>query len=774
MDNKAWLWRKKSAEKTTVSSSGVNSPLEGFEEQVGAFQNGGAELEKGFKDLNGKLSSALSNSDDKDDLAKKHEKMAQDTLAARDMAESELMSLRKKSDECLKQRAADEERLTHLDLALRESTQHLQFLREEQEHRIHDAVIKVSKEFEKSRFVLEERLEETTKRLAKIVLENNHLSKSLLSKERLIEDLSKQRSQVESELSALMNKLDSMERENASLKYEVRVLEKELDIRNEEREFNRRSAEISQKQHSERAKKVAKLESECQRLRLLVRKRLPGPVALTKMRNEAEALTRDPSVMRIGALTDQLNAMEEENRALREALERKSNELQVSRNMYFQAASKSSQRNINKLHHEPSIASVSDIGSDDKASRAESWTSALISELENFRNEKLKELPISATTGASEIDLMDDFVEMEKIAVSSANQPFKERLSNFSGQTNSVPSPLSLKGDMEEGMNRLDSLIRELPDWLQDIVKLVVKQNRVNRRDPKEILEDIKTVLESEHKNHRYPGNLGDSREMMNRAISKIVELLEGITLPSAQQNYNSVGNLPKKDGNFSSSKTSGTPTSYTVRVFQWKTSELEDILQKFLHTCYELLSEKTDFCKFGQELALALEWILNHCFSLQDVSSMKEEIVKSFQWDDPRSDSEAEVGSIGRTYDSNKLVTPLAERGVSKNKEPKEDDMMNKELSQTVESLRSEMGSRKESKRLIEDQIKSHRSIDEDLDRQISAARAELNEARERSSSLEGELENKNSCCEELENTCLDLQLQLERARTLKMSAVE
>ncbi|PKI51626.1 hypothetical protein CRG98_027992 [Punica granatum] len=534
MDNKAWLWRKKSAEKTTVSSSGVNSPLEGFEEQVGAFQNGGAELEKGFKDLNGKLSSALSNSDDKDDLAKKHEKMAQDTLAARDMAESELMSLRKKSDECLKQRAADEERLTHLDLALRESTQHLQFLREEQEHRIHDAVIKVSKEFEKSRFVLEERLEETTKRLAKIVLENNHLSKSLLSKERLIEDLSKQRSQVESELSALMNKLDSMERENASLKYEVRVLEKELDIRNEEREFNRRSAEISQKQHSERAKKVAKLESECQRLRLLVRKRLPGPVALTKMRNEAEALTRDPSVMRIGALTDQLNAMEEENRALREALERKSNELQVSRNMYFQAASKSSQRNINKLHHEPSIASVSDIGSDDKASRAESWTSALISELENFRNEKLKELPISATTGASEIDLMDDFVEMEKIAVSSANQPFKERLSNFS-------------------------------------------------------------------------------------------------------------------------------------------------------------------------------------------------------------------------------------ERGVSKNKEPKEDDMMNKELSQTVESLRSEMGSRKESKRLIEDQIKSHRSIDEDLDRQISAARAELNEARERSSSLEGELENKNSCCEELENTCLDLQLQLE-----------
>lgn len=679
------------------------------------------------------------------------------------------MSLRKKLDECLKQRAADEERLAHLDSAHRDCTQQLHFVREEQEKRIHDAVMKVTREFEKSRLALEERLEETTKRLAKTALENNHLSKSLLSKETLVEDLTKQREQVESELSAVMSRLDSMERNNASLKYEIRVLEKELDIRNEEREFSRRTSEVSQKQHLESAKKVARLEAECQRLRLLVRKRLPGPATLTRMRNEAEMLTRDPSTKRIGDLTEQLTSMEEENRALKEALERKSNELQVSRNMYARAASKLSQvvpiRNANNLCHAPSLALESDMWSDDKASCAESWASVLVSELDNFRNEKLKESTMSAKSRASELDLMEDFVEMERIAVFSTDEPSQDCLSNFSGLTEVVNSPLPLKGDLEEKTDPADSLIRELPEWLQDIAQLVVKQSQVNGRDPKEVVEDIKAVMESECKNYLYPSTLGDLKETMKKSISKIAELLEGITLSSSNNmNCNSSAILPEKDGTFSSSKTSDIPTGYTVQVFQWKTSELRNVLQEFLHTCYDLLSEKADFCKFGQELAFALEWILNHCFSIQDVSSMREELAKRLDCDDPRSDGEADAGPAHQDFEPDKSVARVAQTAASANGELKEGEASNKEQRRTVESLRSEIESLKESRRVVEDQIESQRTINQDFDRQLPAARVELSKARKRSSSVEVELENKSSCCEELENTCPDPQLQPER----------
>ena len=87
--------------------------------------------------------------------------------------------------------------------------------------------------------VLEEKLTETSKRLSKLGVENTHLSKALSLKEKLTEDLRKQLSQMEADLNARMARLESTERDNASLTYEVRVLEKELEIRNEERDgFN--------------------------------------------------------------------------------------------------------------------------------------------------------------------------------------------------------------------------------------------------------------------------------------------------------------------------------------------------------------------------------------------------------------------------------------------------------------------------------------------------------------------------------------------------------
>ena len=102
-----------------------------------------------------------------------------------------MVSLKQELDGALLQRVVGEERLAHLDAALKECMQQLRFVREEQEKRIHDAVMKTSKEFEKTQAVLEEKLAETSKRLAKTGVENSQLSKALLVKENLIEDVNR-------------------------------------------------------------------------------------------------------------------------------------------------------------------------------------------------------------------------------------------------------------------------------------------------------------------------------------------------------------------------------------------------------------------------------------------------------------------------------------------------------------------------------------------------------------------------------------------------------
>ncbi|RVW60527.1 Filament-like plant protein 7 [Vitis vinifera] len=846
MDQKTWLWRKKSTEKNIVAADKVNVPLKGNEEEIQTLLADKAELERDLKSLNDKLSSAVSEHNVKDDLVKKHAKTAQEAITGWERAKAEVVTLKQELDEALRQRVAGEERLTHLDAALKECMQQLRFVREEQEQRIHDAVMKTAREFEKTQMVLEEKLAETSKRLAKLGAENTHLSKALLAKEKLIGDLSDRRKQTEADFNALMTRLDSTEKDHASLKYEVRVLEKELEIRNEEREFNRRTADASHKQHLESVKKIAKLESECQRLRLLVRKRLPGPAALAKMKNEVEMLGRDPSEMRrrkssssptglmvdsvaynsldtpsksTNFLTEQLCSMEEENKTLKEALVKK----QMNSN-FRESCTLAQPPNSHKM-------------SDDKVSCAESWASSLISELEHFKNGKHNQTPSRKTVRVSDINLMDDFVEMEKLAIVSVNKPLgnlhpssqeadtaigtmdKESASSESKGREIVPvsgsqSAFSFSNQEIQSEN---ILIGKVPGWLQDILKVILEQIHVSQRNPDEIIEDIRVAMA--HINHLNTGVDNSSSETSNqklqsdlsKSICKMVELIEGISLPSLD--YDTQETFSRKDGSFFPHKNSETPTGYVVRVFQWKTSELRSVLNQFVHSCDDLLNGKADLEKFARELTSALDWIMNHCFSLQDVSSMKDAIKKQFDWDESRSENEVEIGTSSQFSEVNNLCLPRehlsclpagrapnshndffqTEEVLSNMREENQrlkDELMDmksgkknlgrrlrpaidqseslmvqlQESEKTIASLKKELEMLKESKRMIEDQSEHHKFMNEDLDTQLTVSRAELNEALQKLSSLEVELESRNNCCEDLEATCLELQLQLDR----------
>lgn len=478
---------------------------------------------------------------------------------------------------------------------------------------------------------------------------HNAFKRALLGKDKLIEEISKHRDQLEADLNAFMLRVESIEKENASLRYEVRVLEKELEIRHQETEFNRRTADVAQKQQQESAKRIAKLETECVRLRLLVRKRLPGPAALKRMKNEVEMLgvgkdqtetrRRKTNPSSLASSVEKLHMMEEENRIdLKYAVK-------------------------NNLVREQSLATLSDFGSDDKGSCAESCASATISsQLEHFKNEKRLGTPSRSYMETSDMNLMDDFAEMEKLAVDYHHS--SEESSSIIGPSR-TPELLIWK-------------TREHHGPFDDLLKMLFDHSRALKRNPHEVLEDTKVSL-VHNSSGTTPFNgkdqsfgldasgKGNDKEILttkqsdkklesnlSTPIQKIIELLEGINV------------ISKDDGKVSPCKNSATPTGYTVRVFQWRTAELSAILQQFVLTCHDLLNGKADLEQFARLVASSLERVMNHCFSIQDVSSMKDAIRNGLEWDESTSESEVDSGSANVKEEAEKAISKTANKEFS------------------------------------------------------------------------------------------------------------
>lgn len=802
--------------------------------------------------------------------------------------------MKKELDEAWKHGLAADEKLACSNAALMKCKQQLNSVQLEPEKRIHDAVMKTSDEFEKIQKELEQNLAEANKSLAKLAAENSHLSKALLVKEKQIEDLQKSKCEAEAEFNTLMARLDATEKENAFLKYEFRILEKELEIRNDEMEYMRRSVDAEHKQHLENVKKITKLEAECQRLRLLVRKKLPGPAALEKMRGEFKTMGRDQMEMKRrnlnpsrdlivreaimecspenfsknSLLSERLHDIEEENKILKETVNMKSTELQASRMMYSRTASRLShvETQLKELckgqkpmelaicgpvSSELSIMPV-DNASDDGISSSGSWANALILELEHFKAGKLKHQLEHKPIDASDMSLMDDFVEMEKLAiVSTETAPVGGCQPDLTGKelvpvVQSHFSPTMTKPEIHS----IDVATENSFDWLQVVLNAMLKQKHISKQSLDELLEDIRialgfikhpTVSEADSVAiSRNPGGLkaleissdvaskspnvaptshsldADSgidtlikerssqqlESNLIKSIRKIIELVEEISRLSFVD-FNASDSFSERDR---SSFTLGTSVPYTVRVFQWQSSELNALLQKLVHTCNDLLNGKSDLEKVVGEFSFALDWIINNSVAPKDSPTTRSKIKNHFGWSEPERENEVEAAVDGLLSTSNRVhkseeqssclvsASPLHEQNVSfqteciqgniqeENKRLK-DELRNietrlksvtdksealmtqlRESEDNIGALKEEVKTLKESKEMIEDQMENQNSLNEDLDTQLTVAKAKLNEAFQKFSSLEVELEYKNNCCEELEATCLELQLQLER----------
>jgi len=254
-------------------------------------------------------------------------------------AENEVAVLKKQLDTVILRNSVLEDRVTHLDGALKECVRQLRQTREEQEENIYDAVAKKTQELESAKIKLESKLTELQKKL----------------------DASEARSSIDFDM---CQKVECLEKENMALRHDILVQSEELEIRTIERDLSTQAAETASKQHLENIKKVAKLEAECRRLRSVASR--------ASLFNDHKSVVQ--SSFSVESLTDSQSDSAERHTAV---------EIEAHK--------------MNGSEPNKSEPSCSD-----------SWASALIAELDQFKNEKCRQTP----SGSVKLDLMDDFLEM--------------------------------------------------------------------------------------------------------------------------------------------------------------------------------------------------------------------------------------------------------------------------------------------------------------------------------------------------------------------------
>ncbi|XP_076886220.1 filament-like plant protein 6 [Bidens hawaiensis] len=502
-----------------------------YEDQQLVYEDQIKNLEDEVKDLNEQVSEAQSEIVTQENLVKQHSKVAEEAVSGWEKAEAEAATLKSHLESVTLLKLTAEDRATHLDGALKECMRQIRNLKEEHEQTVHDIVLAKTKQFEKMKHEFDTKVSNLNQELMRSAAENAAVSRSLQERSNMLIKINEEKSQAEAEIEVLKSNIESCEREINSLKYELHIVAKELEIRNEEKNMSVRSADVANKQHLEGVKKIAKLEVECQRLRGLVRKKLPGPAALAQMKLEVDNLGREYGDTRVKrspvkpptptllssphsphfssipdfsldsihkyqkeneSLTERLLAMEEETNMLKEALAKRTTELQASRNVCAKTVSKlqslESQLQSNTLKTSLSMASVSEEGNDDDVSVAGSWATALISELSHNKKDKNIESP-QRSESANRLELMDDFLEMEKLACSSSNPPVATESAAESNTESNESDPFeNLKLKISDLLNSLpkDSDPEKLYEEISRSVNIGENEKEVNEEKEKD------------------------------------------------------------------------------------------------------------------------------------------------------------------------------------------------------------------------------------------------------------------------------------------------
>ncbi|XP_009774512.1 filament-like plant protein isoform X1 [Nicotiana tabacum] len=307
--------------------------------------------------------------------------------------------------------------------------------------------------------------DEQEKRIQEAVVEKNEWESE---KAALENQLLKLQSQVEtckaetptSTDPDILVRLDCLEKENTALKIELHSCSEELEIRTIERDLSTQAAESASKQHLESIKKVTKLEAECRKLQATARKASP----FSDQRSSAV------SSYYVESVTDsQSDSGERLNTVDNDGL--KMTKLETN-------------------EYEPSCSN--------------SWASALIAELDQFKNEKATHKTLAACS--IEIDMMDDFLEMERLAALSetANKTPSITSDAVPHDSPNVENPLAAEYDsisqrvaeLEQKLEKIEAEKAELENALSECQD-ALKVSSVHLKESQTRLEELQKELDA-------------------------------------------------------------------------------------------------------------------------------------------------------------------------------------------------------------------------------------------------------------------------------------
>ncbi|KAL2339785.1 hypothetical protein Fmac_007725 [Flemingia macrophylla] len=280
----------------------------------------------------------------------------------------------------------------------------------------------------------------------------------------------------------MCKKIEYLEKENMALKYELQAKSEKLEIRTIERDLSTQTAEMASKQHLENINKVAKLEAELRRLK-----------------NVACKASITSSSFCVESLKDGQSDNGERTSAMEIDGTRKSgSELDMC-----------------------------------ELSCSDSWASALIAELDQFKNEKHKHIPCGSVN--NNIDLMDDFLEMERLAALSdtKNESF---LKESVVANECIHEERFIRGEFDVMNQPMDELKEKLEKAKaeKDEMKIclmksecVIDASQLQMREAETKLEKLQRELENAYKSKQMFENKLMSMQAEAQSITAKLQLLE-------------------------------------------------------------------------------------------------------------------------------------------------------------------------------------------------------------------------------------------------------
>ncbi|CAI9115366.1 OLC1v1016255C1 [Oldenlandia corymbosa var. corymbosa] len=252
----------------------------------------------------------------------------------------------------------------------------------------------------------------------------------------------------------ILQKMDFLEKENSVLKFELDFHNEELQKRTIERDLSTQAAEAASKQQLESIKKIARLAAECRRLQSVIRK-------LSTTSNNKSAASSVSAESVTGSQTDSVD--------------------------HIIIMKDASAHKLSKL--EPN---------EFERNHSDSWASALIAELDQFKNDKVKSKDFLGSS--AKIDMMDDFLEMERLVASPQPQNGHKYV-----ESETTADELSIekhsKGELETMIHRLSNLeerlgmIEEEKNELEERLG-TIEEEKTELEERLGLIEEEKTELE--------------------------------------------------------------------------------------------------------------------------------------------------------------------------------------------------------------------------------------------------------------------------------------